>query len=47
MRVTLKRDWRRWKAGKVLTGGAAREAIKDGADKAPRKPKTAEPPAEE
>lgn len=42
MRVTLKRDWRRWKAGKTLTGGAAREAKAEGADKAAPEPKADE-----
>jgi hypothetical protein len=42
MRVTLKQDWRRWKKGKTLTGGAAREAKAAGADKAKPKPKTDE-----
>lgn len=42
MRVKLDQDWRRWKAGRELTGGAARLALAEKAGKEIKKraPKT-------
>jgi hypothetical protein len=31
MRIKLTRKWRRWPRGQQLTGGAAREALAEGA----------------